>query len=147
MPLPAGVRLLAATIALIPALGVGAQQPDSVVARRAFTVANVRVREAPDVRGRVIVILPRGPLVTVGDCDDNWCAIAFRSIDGFTARRYLAFSNRVLGDDSAVAQQAAPVPSGRGYINSQGRWVPSPTRTPDGKPPAGASAQCRDGPY
>lgn len=51
--------------------------------------------------------------------------------------------------------QAAPNPTpatpehgiGRGYINVDGEWVPSPTRTKDGKPPAGSKAKCRDGSY
>jgi hypothetical protein len=37
--------------------------------------------------------------------------------------------------------------TGHGYTNSQGERVPSPTWTKNGKPPAGASARCRDGSY
>jgi hypothetical protein len=42
---------------------------------------------------------------------------------------------------------AATEHSGKGYINSSGDWTPSPKHTLDGKPPPGASAQCRDGSY
>jgi hypothetical protein len=33
------------------------------------------------------------------------------------------------------------------YVNSDGNTVPSPARTSDGQPPAGATAQCKDGTY
>ena len=36
---------------------------------------------------------------------------------------------------------------GKGYVNSRGEWVPSPTHTADGKPPRGATAHCSDGSY
>ena len=37
--------------------------------------------------------------------------------------------------------------TGRGYVNSRGHWVPSPTRTADGKAPRGAAARCGDGSF
>ncbi|NBB65437.1 DUF3761 domain-containing protein [Pseudomonas sp. ODNR1LW] len=33
------------------------------------------------------------------------------------------------------------------YRNGAGRCVPRPRRTPDDRPPAGATARCRDGTY
>lgn len=33
------------------------------------------------------------------------------------------------------------------YENSRGRCVRRPVRTPDNRPPAGATARCRDGTY
>lgn len=37
---------------------------------------------------------------------------------------------------------------GEGYYrNSAGRCIPRPARTPDNRPPAGATARCRDGTY
>ena len=38
-------------------------------------------------------------------------------------------------------------PSGDGYINSNGNYVPSPTATPNSQAPPGATAQCGDGTY
>ena len=145
VPLPSLAASLA--VCLLAAGTVRGQHADSTRSRRAFTVADVRLHEEPQVSARTIVILPRATLVSVGDCDETWCGVAFRGITGFAARRYLAFSKPVSGDDSSVTQQAAPAQTGRGYVNSQGRWVPSPQRTPDNKPPTGASAQCRDGTY
>ena len=48
---------------------------------------------------------------------------------------------------STGAADAAGQHTGKGYVNSRGHWVPSPTRTADGKPPRGASARCSDGSY
>src|SRR4051812_15668952 len=91
---------------LIVAAGVGAQQPDTAPARRAFTLQEVRVHDAPDTTSRTVVVLPRATLVSVGDCDERWCGVAFRGITGFSARRYLAFSHRVADDHAVVTQQA-----------------------------------------
>jgi hypothetical protein len=38
-------------------------------------------------------------------------------------------------------------PTGRGYRNSRGEWVPSPGWRKNGQVPSGASAQCADGSY
>jgi len=141
-----------ALILLAPLLAVssvlGAQQQGAAgTPQRAFTTADVRLREAPSSDARVIVMLPKTTLVAVGGCDDTWCGVQFRGIDGFAARRYLAFSRPVDVDDTSARQQSAPRQAGKGYINSQGQWVPSPLRAHDGKPPAGATAQCRDSTY
>src|SRR5579872_2692436 len=59
---------------------------------------------------------------------------------------------RQFGRDGAQTPAASttastPTGQGRGYINSKGQWVPSPTRTTDGKAPKGATAKCADGTY
>src|SRR2546428_568657 len=64
------------------------------------------------------------------------CSVAVSRLAGHLLEEFL----------SAQAPQAA-TSQGRGYINSQGEWVPSPTRTADGKPPTGATAHCRDGTF
>jgi hypothetical protein len=48
---------------------------------------------------------------------------------------------------STAAAQAARQHTGKGYYNSRGNWVPSPTRTANGKPPRGATARCGDGSF
>lgn len=48
---------------------------------------------------------------------------------------------------STGAADAVGQHTGKGYVNSRGHWMPSPTRTADGKPPRGASARCGDGSY
>ncbi|HYC98460.1 DUF3761 domain-containing protein [Brevundimonas sp.] len=46
-----------------------------------------------------------------------------------------------------AAAAVAPTCAAGYYENSRGRCVRRPTRTPDDRPPAGASARCRDGTY
>lgn len=47
----------------------------------------------------------------------------------------------------ATSSKSTSSGGGAGYINSKGEWVPSPTKSVNGKVPAGASAQCADGTY
>lgn len=145
------------TVLLVALLGLAsplsAQDNPLPRPRRAFTTASVRVHDGPSPTARTIGILPRATLVTVGDCDETWCAVNVARLDGFAARRYLAFSRPIASPEAestaTTQQQASPQAQqqGRGYINSRGEWVPSPQRSPDGRVPAGASAQCRDGTY
>jgi len=48
---------------------------------------------------------------------------------------------------STTTAKTAGQRGGKGYYNSRGNWVPSPTQTADGKPPRGATARCGDGSY
>jgi hypothetical protein len=59
-----------------------------------------------------------------------------------------AFSDATQGEPPpGLRGVPASLQDGHGYINSDGNWVHSPVHTTDGSPPAGASAQCRDGTY
>ena len=136
---------LALTAALLLAAPpLSAQVDSSARAQRAFTTAALHVRETPAPDGRLLATLPPAALVEVGDCDPTWCAIRFRGLEGYSAKRDLAFSRPVV---SAESTTTVVQPQGRGYTNSRGEWVPSPVRTTDGRAPAGASAHCRDGTY
>src|SRR5262245_43299641 len=138
-------------VLLITLLGLATSlsaQGDSLPrTKRAFTTARVRLHEGPSAESRSVAIIQRSTLVTVGDCDESWCAISVDRLEGFAARRYLAFSRPIANPEaestSTAQQQAQPQTQsqGRGYINSRGEWVPSPQRSTDGKVPAGASAQ------
>lgn len=101
-----------------------------------FTSKRLNLRAAPSRTAERLTLIPRGTRLEVGDCEDGWCAVTFRGASGFVASRYLS-----------ERPTARPITAGRGYINSQGYWVPSPTRTADGAPPPGATAQCCDGTY
>lgn len=105
--------------------------------RTAWTTAPLRLREAPSTESEVITTLAEGVRITVFACADGWCRARNGGDEGFVASRYLTFS------DPGVRSRSG----GDGYRNSRGEWVPSPTHTRDGQPPAGASAQCRDGTY
>ena len=102
----------------------------------AFTTASVRLREKPFATARALAALPQGTAVRLYTCSQGWCSVAVSQLAGYLLEEFL----------SAQAPQVA-TPQGRRYINSQGEWVPSPTRTADGKPPEGATAHCRDGTF
>jgi uncharacterized protein YraI len=114
-----------------PATPLAAQQGP------AYTAARVHLRARPSAAATVMATIPRGAVVRRSGCADGWCAITYEARAGYVAERYLGRN----------APDAASTPSGRGYTNSDGIRVASPRRTPDGRPPAGASAQCRDGTY
>lgn len=128
------VANLAALVFLLPAAAASQTGSDSGFA---WTTANVWLRDAPAPAAKAMAKIAKGTRVSVADCAEEWCSVGYRAMGGFVAERYLS-------RDSASAQV---IQQGRGYINSRGQWVPSPTRTQDGRPPAGASAQCRDSTY
>jgi uncharacterized protein DUF3761 len=101
----------------------------------AFTSTRVWLRAAP-FNGKRIALLTQGAQVRIVRCAEEACKVTFRSLTGYVGQEFL--------QNTTVRQ---PVEAGRGYINSQGQWIPSPTHTVDGQPPAGATARCRDGSY
>ena len=115
---------------------VSAQAPLSPQDTLAYTTASVRLREKPFATARALAVLPQSTAVRLYSCSQGWCSVAVSRLSGYLLEEFL----------SAQAPQA-PTAQGRGYINSQGEWGPSPTRTADGKPPEGATAHCRDGTF
>src|SRR5881396_229727 len=116
---------------------VSAQASPSPQDTLAYTTASVRLREKPFPTARALAALPQGTAVRLYSCSQGWCSVAVSKLTGYLLEEFL----------SAQAPQAAATSQGRGYVNSQGEWVPSPTRTADGKPPEGATAHCRDGTF
>ena len=115
---------------------VSAQAPVSSQDTLAYTTSSVRLREKPFPTARALAVLPQGTAVRLYGCSQGWCSVAVSRLAGYLLEEFLG----------AQASQAA-TSEGRGYINSQGERVPSPTGTADGKPPAGATAHCRDGTF
>jgi uncharacterized protein YraI len=108
------------------------QLPDTL----AYTTTIVSVRAQPlasaQALGRVDAAVP----VRLYTCSAGWCSVATSRVAGYVLQEYLS------AQPPAALRQA-----GRGYSNSRGEWVPSPTRTANDSPPVGASARCRDGRY
>jgi len=143
-------RIAVIIVALLAFAQPALAQADSLARpKRAFTTAAIRLHEGPSSTSRTLGVLPRATLVTVGDCDESWCAVSQKGRDGFAVRRYLAFSRPPAESEaeSTATTQPRAQQQGRGYVNSRGEWVPSPQRSQDGRVPAGASALCRDGTY
>ena len=111
-----------------------AVEPDS--GSVAFTTASVWLRVSPTFDTTGIALLPQGTQVRIIECRKQTCKVEFRRLQGFVLRELLR-----------TAPVTNPVDPGRGYINSKGQWIPSPTQTVDGEAPDGATARCRDGSY
>jgi hypothetical protein len=121
--------LLAASLAL--------PLPSSAVERDrdpvAFTNVATWLRAAPSLTAKRVALLPQGTQVRVLRCAQGACRVAFRRLSGYVGEELLG---------KAPLREAVDL--GRGYINSRGQWIPSPTWTRDGLPPQGATARCSD---
>jgi hypothetical protein len=106
------------------------QLPDT-----AYTTAAVSLRAKPDPNARRIARLAGETPVHVVACENGWCQTAVNGLNGYLPRLSLS------------AKPNGSFVEGAGYTNAKGNKVHSPTRTADNQPPAGATAQCRDGTY
>ena len=124
--------LLAATLAT-PVSSIAVEQNrDSI----AFTNAPTWLRATPSLTAKAVAFLPQGTRVRILRCAQGACEVAFRRLSGYIGQELLG--------KGRVPESVDP---GRGYINSRGQWIPSPTWTSDGLPPQGATAQCSDGSF
>jgi hypothetical protein len=129
-----GMRLIVAALSLFALAPVARAQTASLTGT-VYTTAPLRLHAAPS-DTVALATMPAGSAVTIVSCDAAWCSVQYGSLKGYAAKNYL----------SITPPLSAPA-AGRGYVNSRGIWVPSPTRTLDNAPPAGATAQCGDGTY
>ena len=128
------LRLLTVISVAFSATPLPAQSSISPQDTLAYTTASVRLREKPATTARSLALLRQGSPVRLYACAEGWCNVTVSRLSGYVVEKFLS-------------TEPGPIAQGRGYVNSQGQWVPSPTRTPDGQPPAGASARCRDGTF
>jgi len=99
------------------------------------TVSRAQLHAAPRAGSRVVAVVPAGAQLSVELCSKSWCSTSWNGAAAWVAKRDLS---------AAKGGGAKPKRAGKGYINSEGKWVSSPTMSPSG-PPAGATAQCNDG--
>jgi len=130
--------LILAAALVLGQTGGSAQAPASRTTREVITTADVVTRGAPSASGPMIATVSRGRPLVVGVCKLGWCEVVGEAW-AFISEGHV----KTISSANAGASVAAP-PAGNGYVNSEGERVPSPTRTPSGAPPAGATAQCRD---
>jgi uncharacterized protein YraI len=128
------LRLLTVISVAFGATQLPAQSPLSTPDTLAYTTASVRLRVKPAPTAQALALLRQGTPVRLYECAEGWCSVTVSKLSGYVLEQFLT-------------TQPQPIAQGRGYINSQGEWVASPTRTADGQPPAGASAKCRDGTF
>src|SRR6267378_3368367 len=120
---------------------LAAQSPSSTNDTIAYTTATIRMREKPSPTARAVAILAEGTRVRLYHCSEGWCGVSVQRLAGYALEEFLTTR------PAKRVTTAPPTQQGRGYINVDGQWVPSPTRTTDGQPPPGASAKCRDGTF
>ena len=121
---------------VLPVISARAQDTLRATDTLAYTTTIVTVRAKPFADAQSLGRVDAAALVRLYACVDGWCSIVAGRFTGYVPKEYLS------AQPTAVVQRP-----GRGYFNSRGEWVPSPTRTPNDSPPAGASARCRDGTY
>ena len=119
---------------------LAAQSVSSTNDTIAYTTATIRMREKPSPTARAVAILAEGTRVRLYHCSEGWCGVSVQRLAGYALEEFL--TTRPVKEVTT-----APTQQGRGYVNVDGQWVPSPTRTADGQPPPGASAKCRDGTF
>ena len=107
----------------------------------AYTTATIHMREKPSPTPQTVAILAEGTRVRLYHCSEGWCGVSVQRLAGYALEEFLTTR------PAKQVTAAPPTQQGRGYINVDGEWVPSPTRTADGQPPPGASAKCRDGTF
>lgn len=104
------------------------------------TTTDLSLRVDASASSRVILTIPQGTQVYLQeDCDCVWVYVTYNGYCGYVYAQFLTKSVPAT-TTTAVAQE--PI---RHYTNSYGNTVQSPTRY--NKPPAGATALCRDGSY
>ena len=131
------MRVLLAALSLFAFAKTAPQADSRAATRQGYTTATVYLRAGPTVEAAIRAKLPAATPVRIGTCyEDRWCPVQFRRLNGYVYERYLS-------DHPSLE----PPELCRGYTNSRGIWVPSPTRTRNGAPPPGASAQCADGTF
>lgn len=65
--------------------------------------AALHMREAPDKTSKVLAYIPRASLdfKLTGPCDDKWCPITFRGMQGWAFRRFLQFDEMGVDDETS----------------------------------------------
>ena len=78
-------------------------------ARNAVIDSNLNLRAGPGLTHRVVMVMPSGATVTVGECSGEWCRVSFRGRQGFVSSALLK------GGDGAYAAAPAPAPIATKY--------------------------------
>ncbi len=77
-------------------------------ARNVQIDSNLNMREGPSLQRRVVVKMPAGATIKVGDCRGEWCAVQFRQHRGFANSALLAGGDGAHAAAPVAAPEAAP---------------------------------------
>ncbi len=112
-------------------------------AQHVFTNSKLNLRSEATTDSRVVYQIPKGTAIDLNGCEDEWCEVKIGGYSGFIARQFTVSEDNYHSKE--YKQSAHPIGPVKHYINSKGNVVQSPTHY--NAPPAGATAQCRDGTY
>ena len=73
-------------------------------ARSAMVESKLNLRDGPGQQYRVIVVMPAGVTVTVGECRGEWCRVDYRGQTGYA-------SGTLLGNGTAAFAAAPTAPA------------------------------------
>jgi uncharacterized protein YraI len=76
-------------------------------ARTALIDNKLNLRQGPGQEHRVIVVMPAGANVTVGECRGEWCKVEFRGQRGYASSALLSGGDAALAAAPPVGTQAA----------------------------------------
>src|SRR5437879_13314309 len=110
---------------------LAAQSASSTNDTIAYTTATIRMREKPAPTARAVAILGEGTRGRLYRCSEGWCGVSVQRLAGYALEEFLT-------TQPAKQITTATTQQGRGYINVDGQWAPSPTRTAAGQPPPAA---------
>jgi uncharacterized protein YraI len=81
-------------------------------ARPAMVESKLNMRDGPGQQYRVLVVMPAGATVTVGECRGEWCRVDYRGQRGYVSRIHLG--------NGTAAFAAAPAPVATEYSKDDG---------------------------
>ncbi|MEP7197105.1 MAG: DUF3761 domain-containing protein [Saprospiraceae bacterium] len=109
----------------------------------AVTLSNINLRESTSKLSRSLSIIPKGTLINIIKCDNDWCKINYINHTGYVRSELIKYkseySNKNTVNNNKVQLQV------KHYTNSSGERVQSPTNYIF--TPASATAICKDGTY
>jgi uncharacterized protein YraI len=112
-----------------------------------MTSANINFRSDPWIGENVICVIPKASMLSVDFNNQNvndWVKINYNNKVGYVYSAYL-INPQIRSAFSSTKEFNNSNSSIKYYINSKGEKVQSPTYYSN--PPAGATAECRDGTY
>lgn len=78
-------------------------------ARNVQLDSKLNLREGPSLQRRVVMVMPAGATVRVGECRGEWCQVEYRSQRGFANSALLGGGDVAYAAAPQAAPEAAPV--------------------------------------
>jgi hypothetical protein len=86
-----------------------------------MVTVQTELRQAPAAGSKVLVVIPKGGAISVGDCGNGWCRVSWNGRDGYIlsksmrlaegAHRNTPEANQPALSDDESAPEVPPVPS------------------------------------